>query len=105
MLRCSREGELVNMPGLACVYIVTDRDEGVVELHRRNVDNVAPKNQLLALAFDHIHGVSGRVPMRCLRTDARHEVGIAIEDRRIEVIGIFRNEDVSGPKTWVTDRT
>ena len=64
--------------GLA-VGVELDRHRRVRELHRRDVHQVAPQHQLLALAFDDVDAVPRRVPGCRDRLDAGHELGAAVE--------------------------
>ena len=57
------EGAFVDVPGLRRIHVVADRDGRVLELHRGDMHDIAPQNQLFALALDHIHRVSGSVPV------------------------------------------
>src|SRR6516225_4120330 len=38
------------------IHVVADRDRGIIELHGSHMDDVAPEQELLALALEHVHG-------------------------------------------------
>ena len=61
------------------VGIKLDRHARVGELHCRHVHQVSPQHQLLALAFDCINTMSGRVATACDRFDAWYKVRVAIK--------------------------
>src|SRR5262249_34730333 len=65
--------------GVADVHVITDSNGRAVELYRGPMDDVAPEQQSLLLALDHIHGMSGRVAIGGLGAHAGDEIGIAVE--------------------------
>ena len=74
-----REGPVM----LACcqrsVNVVADGDGRVVELHRCDVHYIAPQDELLVLALNHVHGVPGRVSVCGFRTHTGDEFDCALE--------------------------
>src|ERR1700753_2522625 len=65
------------------VAVEMDDDRRIGKLHRANMDQVNPDNQLLPLAFDGIDDVPGGVPIggRCL--DASAEIRVSV--KRLEL--------------------
>src|SRR4030095_7043490 len=73
------EGEFVLACGHRAIDVVSNRHGRILELHRRNVDDVSPQHELLALGLHNEHGVPWRMAVRRSRTDAGDQLGFTLE--------------------------
>ena len=65
--------------GRLAVGVELDGGGGHCKLHRRDVHQIAPDDHLVAVAFDRVDGVAGRVATGWNGADAGHEFGLAIK--------------------------
>ena len=79
LLRRVAERSLPRHDGFLGIDVVIDGDGRIPELHLGGMHDVAPEQQALAAALNHVAGVSWRMPILGNAPDAREQHGCAVE--------------------------